>query len=761
MADKIAYAHSLAGQPKSEWEPYVAHRDEVAQLARKFAHAFDAGDWGEVLGRWHDLGKLSQEFQDYLASTEDVDAGENEHTTGRVDHSTFGARHAAKCCSGFVGQILAFCIAGHHSGLTDGTSTDCTHEQSTLKHRLDALAYTRCKPVTVPLDDQITPKLMFPFKTIPSRGDQPFSIAFFTRMLFSCLVDADRTATEAFCDAPKHAERTRAKPDVATLRDAVDQSIDQLSANAEPTPVNQIRAQVLSDCRATALAAPGLFSLDVPTGGGKTLASLSFALRHAATNGLRRVVVAIPFTSIIEQTAEICRKSLGPHAELGLIEHHSNIEPKRDTRANKLAAENWDAPLIVTTNVQLFESLFASATTPCRKLHRLANSVIVLDEAQTIPVDLLAPTLRALRELIERYGCSVVLCTATQPALVRREREFEIGLSSPKSIISPERSLHTRLKRVEVTQLGKLADDELVTRLAVERSVLCIVNTRPHASKLFESLINSADNKESCFHLSTFMCAQHRRDVLAKIRHRLKANEPCRVISTQLIEAGVDVDFPIVYRAPAGFDSIAQAAGRCNREGALTREGQPVLGNVYLFDTESPPPIGLLRDAASDTRELLERFRNPLLPEAIEAFFRQFYWDQGLKHQWDKPKVMEALHDELTKPNELQFRFREAARLYRLINDEGYQILVPYDKKARHLIDWLRSGKGVDYQMLRDAQRYLITVRENVFKQLVFQGLICEHDLAGLCLLMNKSAYSDTRGLSLSANGFAADYTIV
>ena len=429
----------------------------------------------------------------------------------------------------------------------------------------------------------------------------------------------------------------------------------------------------------------------MPTGGGKTFASLAFALHHAHRHrGLRRVVVAIPFTSIIEQTAEEYRKALGPLANLGLIEHHSNLDPKRDTRANNLAAENWDAPLVVTTNVQLYESLFAAKTTPCRKLHRLAGSVIILDEAQTLPVELLAPTLAALKELVARYGCTVVLCTATQPALEHRPRDFEVGLAGVRPIVDDVNSLHAALKRVEVSRLGVLADEQLVERLAAERAALCVVNTRPHAAGLFDKLVSRLGSANGCYHLSTFMCAQHRRDALAEIRRRLKDGKPCRLVSTQLIEAGVDVDFPAVYRAPAGFDSIAQAAGRCNREGNLKGEdGRPATGRVYLFDTEAPPPPGMLRQSAEKARELSDAHPDPLTPPAVEAYFRLFYWSR--QHEWDKHGVLP--HFGYPHPPGLPpFMYRQAADAYRIIREEQTPILVPYTKEGR--ADARRAADG-------------------------------------------------------------------
>jgi CRISPR-associated endonuclease/helicase Cas3 len=739
------YAHSLAPPAtEDQWELLNHHLERVATLAGNFAEAFGAKSWGCWAGLWHDLGKASPEFQHYLRKTADPDASE-EQSRGRVDHSTFGAQFAARTLSGHVGQLLAFVIAGHHSGLPDATSEEEATRRSTLQARLK-------KPVpqisiVPPHDPSI--QLRIPFKPLPNRVG--FQVAFFTRMLFSALVDADRIATEEFCNESQAAERGQPKPTIAELKTRLDAFLSDLQRDA-PTPVNRVRNDVLLQCRDAAHLPPGFFSLIVPTGGGKTYSSLAFALDHAAKHNLRRVVVAIPFTSIIEQTADSYRRALQSLAERGLVEHHSNLDPTRETRNNKLAAENWDAPLIVTTNVQLFESLFAAKTTPCRKLHRLARSVIILDEAQTISVELLQPTLMALEELVTNYGCTIVLCTATQPAL-EKNADFTIGIdpAAIRPIIRDAPALFTALRRVEITRLGRLSDDELADRLAAEHQSLCIVNSRPHASRLYHALCSRRGEK-ACYHLSTFMCAQHRREKLAEIRQRLIDRQPCVLISTALIEAGVDVDFPVVYRGPAGLDSIAQAAGRCNREGKLVdAEGRPMLGRVYVFQTEELAPSGLQRFAAQCGQELADRFPDPIIPQAIETYFRLFYWTQ--KQRWDKQKVLEALAASL-RDRELEINFRQAASRYQIIRDEQIPILVPHGDKGREIHSRLLNSGEVDYRLLREAQPYIVGVHERLHHELKKRGLILQHPGGlDLWLLMNFSAYRSDIGLSAEDAG--------
>jgi CRISPR-associated endonuclease/helicase Cas3 len=741
------FAHTLGSLHQiSDWEPLEKHLEEVSRRTAEFASAFGATEWGSLVGRWHDLGKYSEQFQQYLLSSADPDG--SEERPGRVDHSTFGARYAKQRIGGHRGELVAFCIAGHHVGLPNAYATDAGEERSTLEFRLNPARY-KIPPVDPPDTETHAPELKVPFR--PTTSNIGFQIAFFTRMLFSALIDADRLATEAFSSPVQSAERGREKPQLVELLGALSTYLERKQSIAEKTSVNQMRTRILDNCIAAATLVPGFFSLNVPTGGGKTLSSLMFSLRHALKHDLRRVVIAVPFTTIIEQTSDQYREALGALAESALVEHHSNISPIRDTRQNRLVAENWDAPLIVTTNVQLYESLFASATTPCRKLHRLARSVIVLDEAQTIPVEFLHPTLLVLRELVEHYGCSVVLCTATQPALERRDG-FDIGIErgSVRQIVSNTVELFTALKRVEISRLGKLSDEELANRLAAEPSVLCIVNTRRQASKVYDLLIERVTDG-GCFHLSTWMCAQHRREALARIRQRLKEVRSCRLVSTQLIEAGVDIDFPSVFRAPAGFDSIAQAAGRCNRE------GRAASGKLSIFETETLPPPGLLRHAAQTGRELGERFQDPLAPDAVEAYFRLFYWFQ--QHNWDREAVLAQFDDDLSHES-LRLQFREAASRYKLIQDDQVLVLVPYNEEARAIRSRLLRGEPADFKLLRAVQRYVVGVRRNLLGELVRNNLVTENE-SGLWLLLNESAYTAEKGLSLEASGIDSELLVV
>lgn len=747
------YAHTRPGHLPIDWEPLEVHLNKVACSTAASADVFQARPWGEVLGQCHDLGKFSDDFQNYLneAGSKSTDAGAEEDTDTpgkRVDHSTFGARFVEKSVGGIAGQLLAFCIAGHHTGLPDENSNADLGGRCTLRYKLDATKY----PIAhVNSPEMVLPKLIPPLKR--SNGDAAFQLGFFTRMLFSCLIDADRTCTEEFCDPNLANERSSlsgdsGRPTLSMLKTELYISLRKMQDEATPTEVNWQRTIVLDCCRGAANLAPGFFSLNVPTGGGKTLSSLAFALEHALKSGhnLQRVVMAIPFTSIIEQTADAYRKALGPLAETALVEHHTNLQPRHDTRSNQFGVENWDAPLIVTTNVQLLESLFAYRTTPCRKLHNLARSVIVLDEAQTIPVELLKPTLAALKELVLNYGCSIVLCTATQPALERRV-DFGLGLENVRPIIPDALPLFQALRRVEIKRLGKQTDDELASLLVQERSTLCIVNTKKHASRLYDKVAASSQATE-CFHLSTWMCGAHRRTELQTIRERLKDGMPCRVVSTQLVEAGVDLDFPTVYRAEAGFDSIAQAAGRCNREGKLN------IGFTYLFEAEERPPVGLLRSAADAAKELESHYPDPLDPVAVEAYFRLFYWTQ--KAKWDNYEVMKTMDIDRQR-GRLLFQFREMAAAFQIIRDEQLPVLVHYaeDPDASNAVwDKLAANK-VPFLPQRELQPYLVSVRKQAVQQMQQRGFVAEHE-SGVWILINRSLYSREKGLNPEATALDA-----
>ena len=557
-------------------------------------------------------------------------------------------------------------------------------------------------------------------------------------------------------------DRTEARPvdlpSMAVLRNLLDAHLDAL-AKGKSGRVASARHEVLSACRNAAHESRSLFSLTVPTGGGKTLSSLAFALEHARTHGMDRVIYAIPFTSIIDQTADVFRRIFTECPDGTIVEHHSNLDPERESVRSRLAAENWDAPLIVTTNVQLFESLFAAKTSRCRKLHNICNSVIILDEVQTIPVSLLEPTLAAIRELTNDFGCTVVLCTATQPALLKSD-EFPIGLEHVNEITPDPARLYNALKRVTIQNCGTLSDEALVQQLSEYSQFLCIVNTRPHAARIFSRLTrleeeaclsfdtssSSRVKQDHVFHLSTFMCSQHRADVLTKIRQRLNDSLPCQVISTQLIEAGVDVDFPVVFRSLSGIDSIAQAAGRCNRE------GRNDTGNVFVFDPAHVLLRGYLRSVADSASELIAEL-NPndmdlLSQEAVRRYFQIHFWKH--KERWDEKKVMECFPPpSSTAP--VHYNFRTASERFQWIEDTTETVFVPYGKQGQKLIERLRR-EGPSRDLLRRLQRYSVGVYDRVFNSML--GTDIERLDSGFAVLINETCYDHDLGFRSDQSGF-------
>ncbi len=755
MTDTGYYAHTRDGTPPEEWQLLEDHLQNVAELARIFAGPFGAGDWAHLAGLWHDLGKYSDAFQRHLCSGADYHAEEaagRTPATGTVDHTSAGAQHAARSVE-IMGHLLASPIAGHHTGLLD-TLAEGACLDARLKKRIEPWEHGLAE---LPAADP--PALpVFLQEALGRRGPDAkgaaFSFAFFVRMLFSCLVDADYLDTEAFMDPERAAERPRWPADILErMETALDRFVSRLPDDGSPVALR--RREVREACLSAAPAGPGLFSLTVPTGGGKTLSSLAFALRHAREHGLDRIVYVIPFTSIIEQNAGVFRKVFEPVVEEGVpdpvLEHHSALDVGKETLESRLAAENWDAPLVVTTSVQFYESLFSNRTSRCRKLHNLARSVVILDEAQKLPVDYLEPCLLALRELAASYGSSVVLCTATQPAVTRRDG-FPVGLEGVREIIPDPPALYTALRRVEVVDLGRRTDGELTDRLTGHEQVLCIVNTRRHARELFESL----GNAEGTFHLSAAMCPEHRSAILDRIRVALARGDPCRVISTQLVEAGVDVDFPVVYRSLAGLDAIAQAAGRCNRNGRLER------GTTFVFRPEHERSEAFLRDTANAAVEILggegrEALYDDLLSlEAVEHYFRLYYWNQ--KDRWDRKKILSDLR---LVPNSrelpFQFAYRSIAGRFRLIETHGETVIVPWRERGAALVAELRDAWGMpDRSVLRALQRYTVQVPSRLYQRHLGSSIELVHDRYPV-LTSPELFYDERLGLLLDREDFGAE----
>jgi len=729
------YAHSLGDDKnKSHWQKLADHLQEAGRLAGSFAQPFGAEKAAGLAGLFHDLGKYTSAFQARL-----------EGSPARVDHATAGAvelcrlgRDQPASWDGVMTELAAYAVVGHHAGLPDGE---------------DLAARLKDHP---PLPDPIwRDELSFDLTGLKpplkphSATRTAFQLGFLGRMIFSCLVDADFKDTERFYDqaAGKVSDRNwpRLPVVIGQLIAAFDTHMAAKQAGAVSTPVNQLRRNILTHLRQKSEMDRGLFTLTVPTGGGKTLASLGFALEHARRHGLERIIYAIPFTSVIDQTAAVFREVLGDGV---ILEHHSAIETEKPSRLEqqdklRLAMEDWAAPIVLTTNVQLFESLFANRSSRCRKLHHLANSVIILDEAQTLPLPLLKPCVAAIDELARNYGVSILLCTATQPALDQRHfaAKAEMGLDLDGRELAPDpEDLAARLKRVTLCDGGTLGDDQLIEALERHPQGLVIVNSRKHALELFQAAKRAG--LDGLIHLSTRHYGAHRREILAEVRQRLKDGAPCRLIATSLVEAGVDLDFPRVWRAEAGLDQIAQAAGRCNREGRRPIEDSIV---TTFAAPDNPPPREIALLSAAYAR-MAARHDDHLSPAAIQDYFREVYWSKGAA--LDQHGILgrfKADRDGLT------FDYRAVAEKFRMIDSGLVPVIISERDEARKALAKLGLDGVKAGTVARLLQSFLVLVPPQARARLLANGHVGfeREELFGdqFAVLRTPSLYRSDTGL--------------
>jgi len=693
----------------SREQSLLSHLQGAAMLAEKFADAFGAAPWGRLVGMAHDIGKYSGAFQLRVRGG-----------AHRVDHATAGGQELHP-----IGAIpAAFCVMGHHSGIPDGGDRKDSSELSTYMGRMNKTLEDYSA-----WSDEITLETPPPL----SSPSDPLWVAMFTRMLYSCLVDADYLDTEAFMRG--ETVRRSGGENLPVLLERLNAYLDENGFHEPKNELGGYRVKVLADCISRADMQPGLFSLTVPTGGGKTIASLSFALNHAVQHGKERIIYVIPYCSIIDQTAKVFRGILG---EENVLEHHSGASYDvgddgyiSSKNMMALATENWDMPIVVTTSVQFFESLYANRSSRCRKLHNIANSVVIFDEAQMLPLPCLRPCVLSIAQLVEHFGVSAVLCTATQPSLDGHFREFAPSLVRRELCTDPK-SVFTALRRVSFELAGTLSADELAARLMAQNQVLCIVNRRAGAQEVFALL-----SGEGNYHLSTLMYPNHRSEVLMEIRERLKDGQPCRVVSTSLIEAGVDVDFPAVFREEAGLDSILQAAGRCNREGARSA----LQSIVTVFKSEKGTPrmlganIGAMREAVGRSAEIDSL-------ETIERYFRALLDLKGVQAQ-DKFGVLDAFRRGIEGR---LLPFRSVAERFSLIETTAKTVYIPKGE-GEDLVRALRENQ-VSRGLLRKLGRYGVSVYPEHFEALLQAGDIkpITEDSA---VLLNTNLYSNATGLSL------------
>lgn len=698
------------------------HSNNVAKLARSFADELGMGMWGYVLGMLHDKGKESDAFQSYIRK----ESGFTPEAKCPLEHN-----HA------FVGGIIAKSIYGkgsesllcnqiisHHSGLHDY----CQIEE-TLKKDIPS-DVNRCVE-KIHLNRP-------PFSLSPIKGCKGMTsdANHLSRMLFSCLVDADYLDTELFMDE-KSARKRINGISLQSLLPLLETYIDNLQKRSSESEVNAIRRTVQERCVSVSNVEKGFYSLTVPTGGGKTLSSLVWALKHAVHNGMKRIIIAIPYTSIIVQTASILKQIFGEEA---VLEHHSNFDPqslksKEMQHKAKLATENWDYPIVVTTNVQLFESMFSNKPSDCRKLHNIVNSVIILDEVQTLPTDYLQPIVDALKSYQRMFGISVLFTTASQPVLsgliegCNPKAAFQ-GIDNITEIIPKEYVLHDKLRRVrlEIDNTGSTYN-EIADQLSQHNKVLCIVNTRNDARELFERL----PKEGMTIHLSRMMCPRHVSKAIQEIKQALSDNSETviRVVATQLIEAGVDIDFPVVYRQEAGLDSILQAAGRCNREGKLD------MATTYVFSfSEEHKLYGSIIDA-NNARLNMVNVNDWFASEAMTEYFRQLYCR---KETFDKKDIKTLLY----KPTEMCFA--EAAKEFRLIEETGKTVYVNMDDSLE-LVERLKND-GITYSLMKQLSQYSVNIHERDFLKLWSYGAI-EEVIEGIYVVNDRAQYDENIGLRL------------
>lgn len=726
--EKQLISHLYQDKEDGHWiiQTNDEHQKGVAEMAAEFARHFGLPSWGYTLGLLHDRGKERAAFQQYIRKVNGLPLTDKKHYEDH-QHAYVGGILAKNHMGINVLNLLVNQIISHHTGLHDYTDVEALLQEKQLPGEIS---------MEIKIDKQTL---------LAELGESPFfksavSAKHFhhlSRMLFSCLVDADRLDTERFMDTETWSKRGRSAS-LADLLPKLEAYIQKLQTDAEETAVNIIRKSVQEQCRKTSSRAKGCYSLTVPTGGGKTLSSLLWAMLHAVKNSMPRIIIAIPYTSIIVQTAGLLKNIFG---EENVLEHHSNFNPEeiKDEEIRekaRLATENWDYPIIVTTNVQLFESIFSNSPSDCRKLHNIVNSVIILDEVQTLPTDFLQPIVDALKAYRDMFGVSVLFTTASQPVLsgliagANPMSSFE-GIEHIEEIIPPGYMLHDKLRRVklEIDNTGKNYD-EIAAKISEYDKVLCIVNTRKDAKELYTRLPDEGVK----LHLSKMMCPSHIAETISKIKTLLKdESQPVvRVISTQLVEAGVDIDFPVVFRQEAGLDSILQAAGRCNREGKNS------IGQTFVFSlsAENRRPFGTIA-AANYARLNMPHDRDWFAPSVMEEYFKQLY--SRIK-TFDKKNMKYYLY----KYKELCFD--QAAKAFRLIEDDTINLIVNWENSMEY-VEKLKKY-GCTYPLMKQLAKFTVGVHRPDFIRLVEYGVV-EEILEGIYVLSGKAQYDEATGITL------------
>ena len=707
------------------------HLDGTMRLAEGFGVGMGLGAEAGLLGKIHDEGKDTAAFQDYIYGRK----------RGRVDHSTAGAKSFFENKDiGKLRLIGALCVAGHHTGIPDLGSKVDTAETSTLQGRMKKDISSVLHPELYSMDSTSINKNHL--NELMASGNS-LDVMMLTRMLFSCLVDADFLDTEAFMN-----NQPVRKNEFPSLKEIAAMFWSRLEEDGYFRPknaLNEKRCEILHTCMRKGEGKQGLYSLTVPTGGGKTISSMAFAMKQAMKWQKERIIYVIPYLSIIEQTADVFRALLGNHA---VLESHSQVdydslpeagseEAGRVAERMKLAAENWDAPVVITTNEQFFESLYANKTSRCRKLHNIANSVIILDEAQMMPVDFLKPCLHVLEQLVHYYGCTVVLCSATQPELGRYLQKNPIQ-KNPIEIMENVGELFQFFKRVTFDIDGETDYAEIAKKLDECEQVLCIASTKKEAEKIFELL------DEESMYLSTNLCPAHRREIIREMKTRLRDGKPCRVVSTSIISVGVDIDFPVVYLQYTGLDSLIQGAGRCNREWRQSLQKS----RAHIFWTKESKKSLFMRKEKQVTDMIRKKYNAEEMtePSAIRTYFENWY--QSNEGNLDYREI-EKLAQSLS--------FAEIGKRFHLIQDSTKSVFIPFDEKARNIKEQLMMGNR-SRQLMRAAGAYMINVRyskaqgQSDFMKLLTQGQIeMFPGDENLAYLVNMEDYDAELGLKIKS----------
>ncbi len=809
MNSEIFVAH------KRKSDGVIQHLDthllETGDIAGQLAAKVGLSKVGKLLGLLHDFGKYSSEFQKYIKSaTAELDQDDEEYVDaellrGKIDHSTAGAQFVfskLRSIGGrgqgeLLGQLMAVCIASHHSGLIDTLSVD-TNKGNVFNSRIikkeEKAHLLECeskapKEILAKADQLLNADLIKDFielfkKMAPSPSAAyelipSFQLGFLTRFLFSCLIDADRLNSAEF-EEPSRLEARIKRKGQQSWDLAIDRLETKLASFELKNPIDKIRCDISKSCLDRAVQKTGIYTLTVPTGGGKTYASLRYALHHARKNGLERIFYIIPYTSIIEQNALVMREAIEREEDLlpWIHEHHSNLEPENQTWHSKLVSENWDAPIVITTMVQFLETMFSGGTRSVRRLHQFANSVMVFDEIQTLPIKCVHLYCNALNFLVEHAGSSALLCTATQPVLNELDDPEKGQLYIPESheLMPDTTLLFDALRRVNLQncikpggwQEAEIADFSMEL-LHDEGSCLVIVNTKDWALRLYQLCADSVP-KDALFHLSTNQCPLHRKTLLDVIKQRLIDKLPVLCISTQLIEAGVDVDFASVIRFVAGLDSIAQAAGRCNRNGWQKS------ATVYVVnpDRENTQRLKEIEVGKEKTQRVFsEGFNDYLAPEAIQRYFQYYFFDrkdqmayscrdsQGkdatllnlLSSHSGNPRGAHDIRKKNNKLPNLQQAFMEAGKIFKAIDAPTQAVIAPYEGGDDLITELCAVAKEFDpklyYELLKKAQKYSVNVFPNIWTKLVEAQAVAEIQQGEGVFYLKQEYYSDEFGLSV------------